>query len=353
MNLITREDIQEGKPFILKWNNDVVNTGSYNPAWKNPGQADQFFVEMDNKTSILNEARMIIMDAMEYDISYLRVKARLQYMGKRSATASLKNKQLTDDYLTDISETVPAFYKNSLNAVPFSCFTWTPKTFLLQNIEKASFLPKMEQLLSERAGASAEAIGMYGIKSGSPSSQDGMEFLDGVFKQMKTVESNYSTAHATDPQAPMGYYNDINTNAPLIPQLKKMLTQFSIQKGNRTNAKFYVSNLIYGLLVEEADNRETAVGDSLFFDGTALRIWNTPIVVADFLDVPENDYGEQIMLADPDSIVFGFLDQITSENSYEHTHKAYLSSVDVYFDVLVLWNKDVLCAEVVDTPIGD
>ena len=48
MNLITREDIQEGKPFILKWNNDVVNTGSYNPAWKNPGQADQFFVEMDN-----------------------------------------------------------------------------------------------------------------------------------------------------------------------------------------------------------------------------------------------------------------------------------------------------------------
>ena len=353
MNMITKQDINEGKPFILKWNNDVVNTGNYNPAWKNPGQADNFFVELDNNTTILNESRMIIMDSMQYDISYLRVKARLQYMGKRSGASGVKDKQLTDDYTTDISETVPAFYKNSLNAVPFSCFTWTPKTFLLQNIEKASFLPKMEQLLSERAGSSAEAIGMYGIKSNSPSSQDGMEYLDGIFQQAKNVASAYPTAHATDPQAPMGYFDDINTNKPLIPQLKKMLTQFSIQKGNRTNAKFYVSNLIYGLLVEEADARETVEGDRLFFDGMALRIWNTPIVVADFLDVPENNFGEQILLADPDSIVFGFLDQITSENSYEHSHKAYLSSVDVYFDTLILWNKDVLVAEVVDTPIGD
>ena len=357
MNIITREDIDlHNKDFTLKWNNDVVNTGSYNPAWKNPGQADDFFVHVDNQTSIINECRMIIMDSIEYDISYLRVKARLQYMGKRTGNASVKDKQLTADYTTDITEAVPEFSKSTLNAVPFSCFTWTPKTFLLQNIEKASFLPKMEALLAERAGYSAEQIGMYGKKSGSPTSQDGMEYLDGIFKQAQDIHTAYETAVSggtASPQDPMGYYTDINTNAPLIPQFKKMLTQFSIQKGNRTQAKFYVSNLIYGLLVEEADARETSEGDRLFFNGGELRIWNTAITVADFLDVPENDFGEQVLLCDPDSLVFGFLDQITSENSYEHTQKAYLSSVDVYFDVLILWNKDILVAEVVSTPIGE
>lgn len=354
MDLINKDTIRNNEDFILKWANDVAKQdGAYSPTWKNPSEADSFLVNIENQTSIINECRMIVMDAMQYDVSYLRVKARLQYMGKR--TGGNKGKQLTSDYLTDISETVPSFSKNSLLAVPFSCFTWTPKTFLLQNIEKANFLPLMEGLLAERAGYSAEQIGMYGIKANSPSSQDGLEYLDGVFKQMTDVRTAYDTAVSggtAKPDDPQGYYTDINTNAPLIPQLKKMLTQYSIQKGNRSNAKFYVSNLMYGLLVEEADARETQAGDRLFFDGGELRIWNTPIVVAEFLDDPQGDYGEQIMLADPDSIVFGFLDEITSENSYEHTQKSYLSSVDVFFDVLVLWNKDVLCAEVVSTPIG-
>lgn len=354
MNVITKEDIRDNQPFILKWANDVdKRDGVYNPTWKNPSEADSFLVNIENQTSIINECRMIVMDSMQYDISYLRVRARLQYMGKRSGAN--KGKQLTSDYTTDITEAVPEFSKNSLFAVPFSCFTWTPKTFLLQNIEKANFLPLMESLLSERAGYSAEQIGMYGVKKPSPTSQDGMEYLDGIFKQAQDVRTAYDAAVSggtASPQDPQGYYDDINTNAPLIPQLKKMLTQFSIQKGNRSQAKFYVSNLIYGLLVEEADARQTQAGDTLFFNGGELRIWNTVIQVADFLDDPQGDYGEQILLADPDSIVFGFLDQITSENSYEHTQKSYLSSVDVFFDVLILWNKDVLVAEVVSTPIG-
>lgn len=353
MNVITKENIQNNEDFILKWANDVdKQDGVYNPTWKNPSEADSFLVNIENQTSIINECRMIVMDSMQYDISYLRVKARLQYMGKRSGAT--KGKQLTSDYTTDITEAVPEFSKNSLFAVPFSCFTWTPKTFLLQNIEKANFLPMMESLLAERAGYSAEQIGMYGIKKASPTSQDGLEYLDGIFKQAQDIKDAYDDAvkaKTASPQDPQGYYTDIDPTKPLIPQFKKMLTQYSIQKGNRSAAKFYVSNLIYGLLVEEADARETQEGDRLFFNGGELRIWNTVIQVADFMDDPQGDFGEQVLLADPDSIVFGFLDQITSENSYEHTQKSYLSSVDVFFDVLILWNKDVLVAKV-KTPNG-
>ena len=354
MSIITKENIKNNEPFILKWANDVAKQdGAYSPTWKNPTEADSFLVHIDNQTSIINDARFIVMDSMQYDISYLRVKARLQYMGKR--TGAKAGKQLTSDYTTDITETVPEFNKSSLFAVPFRCFTWTPKTFLLQNIEKADFLPQMEALLAERAGTSAEAIGMYGIKKASPTGQDGMEYLDGIFKQAQDIKDAYDTAvtaGTASPQDPQGYYTDIDSTKPYIPQLQKMLPQFSIQKGNRSSAVFYVSNLIYGLLTQEAGERETQAGDALYFNGNQLTIWNTPIKVADFLDTPENDYGEQILLCDPSSIVFGFLDEITSENSYEHENKSYLSSVDVFFDTLILWNKDVLVAKVT-TPSED
>lgn len=351
--LITRQDIENNMPFIMKWANDVTKRdGVENPSWKNPTEADNFLVHLDNQTSIINDARFIVMDAMQYDISYLRVKARLQYMGKRSGANA--GKQLTTDYTTDITETVPEFSKSSLVAVPFSAFTYTPKTFLLQNIEKADFLNQMEALLAERAGASAEAIGLYGKKVASPTSQDGMEYLDGFLKQAEDIREAYDdiSDETEKKQAPMGYYADIDATEPYIPQLQMMLTQFSIQKGNRSKAVFYVSNMIYGLLTQEAGNgRETQQGDALYFNGAELTIWNTPIRVAEVLDTPENSYGETIILCNPESLVFGFLDQITSENTYEHSVKSYLSSVDVFFDTLILWNKDVLMASVV-TPSG-
>lgn len=356
MQLVNKETILNNEDFILKWANDVAKrNGAYSPTWKNPSEADSFLVNIENQTSIINDCRMIIMDSMQHDISYLRVRARLQYMGRN--TGDYAGTQLTTQYTTALSEEVPSFSKSSLFAVPFSCFTWTPKTFLVQNIEKENFLPLMESLLAERAGYSAEQIGMYGKVVSSPSDHDGVKFLNGIFQQLTDIRTAYDaavTAETAGPQDPQGYYEDIDITAPLIPQLKKMLTQFSVQKGNRSQAKFYVSNLIYGLLVEEADARQTQAGDTLFFNGGELRIWNTLIQAADFLDDPQGAFSEdeQILLADPDSIVFGFLDEITSENSYVHQNKSYLSSVDVFFDVLILWDKDVLAAKVV-TPSGD
>lgn len=58
-------------------------------------------------------------------------------------------------------------------------------------------------------------------------------------------------------------------------------------------------------------------------------------------------------MADPDSIVFGFLSEITSENEYKLEYKSYLSTVDVYFDVLLLYHKDALSAKVINIPSGD
>lgn len=352
VEVVTRETIEKNLPFIMKWSkNPRTDGGAINPGWKQQTEIDRFLELVENTPSILNDARFITMDSIQHDISYLRVKARLQSMKKLSGPN--KGAPLQKDYTEDLDEVVPEFSRNSLNAEPFSIFTYTSKLFLKENIEKESFLPHIESILAERAGLSAENIGMYGIKNDNTTSQDGVHRLDGVFKQLQDIATLYENAKSTDRRAPMGYYSDIDCSKELVPQVKKMITQFSKQKGKRNRAKIYVSTEFEGLLIEEADERPTDAGDNLYFKDEALFLWGVPIVQADFLDEPDNGFGEQILMADPDSIVFGFLSEIESENDYELSAKAYLSTVDVYFDVLILYNKDVLAAKITNIPSGE
>lgn len=349
VKVVTRETIEKNLPFILKWSkNPKDNGGAINPGWKQQTEIDRFLELVENTPSILNDARFIQMESIEHDISYLRVKARLQSMKK--LTGDNKGAPLQKDYTTALDEVVPEFSRTKLEAEPFSIFTYTSKLFLKTNIEKESFLPHIEAILAERAGYSAENIGMYGIKNENTTNPDGVHQIDGVFKQLENIAETYESFVANDRKAPMGYFNDIDATKPLVPQVKKMITQFSKQKGKRANAKIYVSTEFEGLLIEEADERPTEKGDNLYFNNGQLTLWGVPISQADFLDEPDNGYGEQILMADPDSIVFGFLNEIESENDYELSAKAYLSTVDVYFDVLILYNKDVLAAKIINIP---
>ena len=350
VNIVDSKTIEDNLPFILKWSkNPRGNGGAINPGWKQQTEIDRFLELVENTPSILNDARFIQMDSIEHDVSYLRVKARLQSMKKLSGEN--KGAPLQKDYTTDLDETVPEFSRNKLEAEPFSIFTYTSKLFLKTNIEKESFLPHMESILAERAGFSAENIGMYGIKDDNTNSTDGVHQINGVFKQLQDIASTYETNVANDRRAPMGYFPDIDASNNLVKQIKRMITQFTKQKGKRSKAKIYVSTELEGLLIEEADQRPTQRGDNLYFDDNGqLTLWGVPISQADFLDEPDNGFEEQILMADPDSIVFGFLNEIESENDYELSAKAYLSTVDVYFDVLILYNKDVLAAKIINIP---
>jgi len=347
-NIITQDDIINGKPFVLKWDSNPGSAGAWNPGWKQQTEADSFLELVENRPSIMNDARFITMESIEHDISYMRMDVDLQSMKQLSGANA--GSQLTDDY-TSLDETVPQFSRTKLVAEPFSAFSYTAKNFLIANIEKATFLPHMEQMLAERVGYSAEQISIYGIKKAVSPTKSGFDHVNGLLQQCADIKDYYDSHVASNPQTPMGMFTDIDTTSKIVSQLKKMLSQYALQKGNRTNAKFYVSSIMEGRLMEEADTRQTEEGDKIYFNGEQLFIWGVPVVVADVLDNPKNSYNEHIILANPDSIVYGFLEDITSENSYEHEKKAYLSSVDVWFDVLILYDKDVLCAEV-PTPNG-
>ena len=339
--IIKKADIQNNVPFVLKWSKVPGTAGVYNPGWKQQTEADKFLELIENTPTIMNDARFITMDSLQHDISYLRMDVELESMEVLSGDATGSQSDQSN-----ITDTEPQFSRSSLEARGYTAKTWTTKTWLLANIEKESFLPHIEQILAERAGYSAELLSIYGIRKASSRTKKGYDHIDGLLKQCEDINTDYQTAVLTNPQAPMGTYTDIDLSEALIPQLKKMIAQFSKQQGNRANAKFYVSSTMEGRLMEEADARETVEGDRIYFKGDQLYIWGVPITVANFLDTPKNSYNEQVILANPDSIVYGFLEDITSENEYSVDKKAYLSTVDVFFDVLILYAKDVLCAEV-------
>ena len=126
VKVVTRETIEKNLPFILKWSkNPRDNGGAINPGWKQQTEIDRFLELVENTPSILNDARFIQMESIEHDISYLRVKARLQSMKK--LTGDNKGAPLQKDYTTDLDETVPEFSRSKLEAEPFSIFTYTSK----------------------------------------------------------------------------------------------------------------------------------------------------------------------------------------------------------------------------------
>ena len=363
--LITRDDIEAGKPFIMKWSRKPTDSnGAYNPGWKQQLEADRFLELIENRPSIMNDSRFMPMDAIEYDVSYMTVDVELQSM-KQLAGATTPGAQIDD--INGLAETVPAFSRTKLVAEPFTAYTYTAKTFLKENIEKEAFLTHIETVLAERAGYSAELIGMFGKKAGASATASGFDHIDGLFQQLQDIKDLYDAAVSggtAKKQDPQGFYTDIDTTKPLVKQMKKMIGQFTTQKGKRAAAKFYVSSTMEADLILEADERPTDKGDNLYFQDGELMLWGVPIVAADFLDDIRNGWADTpaaeaetltvddlVLLANPDSICFGFLAELESENSYEHQKKAYLSSVDIYYDVLLLLNKDALAARVV-TPIS-
>lgn len=355
--LITKEDIDAGKPFIMKWSRKPTdNDGAYNPGWKQQMESDRFLELIENRPSIMNDARFIPMDSIEYDVSYLNMEVDLQSM--RALSGDNAGAQI--DNINNLEESVPAFSRTKLVAEPFTAYTYTAKTFLKENIEKESFLTHIETILAERAGYSAELIGMYGKKKTVGATTSGYDHIDGLFTQLEAVKAIYDEAkeeNKAKPFDPIGEYSNINKKDALVPQFKKMIAQFQKQKGKRASAKIYVSSTTEADLILEADERPTEKGDNLYFQDGQLTLWGVPIEAADFLDdvrngwigtkVEEGTVTDLTLIANPDSIVFGFLSEMESENTYEHQKKSYLSSVDIYYDVLLLLNKDALFARVV------
>ena len=360
---ITKEDIEANRPVIVKWAKTIQESGVATDGVM-AGQATEFIARMEDESELLSQLRFIDGDGETQDIQQLRVRANLMNMMKLSG-ATGAGTQI--DNLSSVAETTPSILKQTLVAQPFTAYTYIPKTFLKVNIEHEGFISKYESLLIPSVAFSAEQIAIFG--KNTQSDAYGIHALDGILDQLDDVAtaSVDTTTHELKAEHPLGkygYYDDTTSghepawtpiNAgdgyDIIPQLDKMLQDYTKQGGKRKEAKIYVSSKIEAMLIAEASKRETDGGDRLFFNDIGnLILRGREVVQLDALDKPVNGYGDIILIANPDSIAYYPVMDIESESAYVIEKKAYLTSVDVMFDVGIIFAEDVLYADVDYSP---
>lgn len=333
--------IKETDKFVVKWGGaSYTGTDENNkmsPGWMLETQEDSLLVRLDEQTSIMKDSTFIKMDARQHAIDYLFVRPTLQPMSN--------NGGLFNAELSTLTETIPKFARRELDAKPYVAYTYTPKQFIWENVEKEAFLGQYESLLAEACGVSAEAVAMYADK-------DNGDTIDGLFKQLKMISQE------TDEEAirenGKGFYGVVDrtpATGTLVGQIMDFITAFIDQNGNIDNAVIYTSVMTRGTILKETAQRQTDLGDTVYINGNDITIFGVPVKTASFLSRPMNGQGEKILICDPKSIVFGFVSQIESESTYEHSRKAYLSSIDLEMDIGMIYPVDVLYADIQDGAI--
>ena len=347
--MITKQDIDANKPVIVKWDKALLNTNGQVTEGVLAGQAEEFITRIEEESELLSELRYLEMDGETLDIQGLRVRAKLKNMNK--LTGSSKGAQIDD--ITLLDETTPDILKTTLKAQPFTAYTTIPKTFLKTNIEKEGFIGKYESLLIPSCAFSAEQIAVFGKIPSTSQTAEGTEALNGILAQLDDVKTNYTSASSTDPKVPMGKFTDINATTPVLTQIDEMLNQYTKQRGKRKLAKIFVSSRMESLMIAEASKRETDGGDRLLFNDVGNMMFRgREVVQLDVLDNPVNDYGDVVLIANPDSIAYGPVMEAESESQYDIKMKSYITSVDFMFDVAVIYAEDVLYAKVDYSPSG-
>jgi len=352
--MITKEHIDANKPVIVKWAKPLTNSGVATDGVL-AGQADEFITRLEEESELLGNLRYIEMDGETQDIQALRVKANLMNMNK------LTGGYPQIDKLSDVTETEPILLKQTLVAQPFTAYTYIPKTFLKTNVEHEGFISKYESLLVPHCAFSAEQIAIFG--KDTKADAKGIHALSGILDQLDTVATASITSHALNgnPLGKYGYkyassqdtWEAINAGAgyEIIPQIDAMLGAYTAQGGKRKEANIYVSSKLESALISEAAKRETDGGDRLFFnDNGNLVLRGREVIQLDALDNPVNGYSDVVLIANPDSIAYGPVMEMESEAAYIIERKSYLTSVDIMFDVGIIFAEDVLYADVSYTP---
>lgn len=333
--------IKETDKFVVKWGGaSYTGTDENNkmsPGWMLETQEDSLLVRLDEQTSIMKDSTFIKMDARQHAIDYLFVRPTLQPMSN--------NGGLFNAELSTLTETIPKFARRELDAKPYVAYTYTPKQFIWENVEKEAFLGQYESLLAEACGVSAEAVAMYANK-------DNGDTIDGLFKQLKMISQE--TDEEVIRENGKGFYGVVDrtpATGTLVGQIMDFITAFIDQNGNIDNAVIYTSVMTRGTILKETAQRQTDLGDTVYINGNDITIFGVPVKTASFLSRPMNGQGEKILICDPKSIVFGFVSQIESESTYEHSRKAYLSSIDLEMDIGMIYPVDVLYADIQDGAI--
>ena len=357
---ITKEKLKNGTPMILRWSGSPYPNDSVyatNAGWRLPETMDTFFTRIDEKTSIIKDARLIRMNELDLDLQYLRTNMELQDLRRIQGYADdadyIPRSQIQD--ITAFDESTPKFLKNSLHVTRGVAYTEVAETFIDENLEKSNFLSKSGSLYMQQLGLDIEKVGLMARANPTrPNRRSMMDSMDGIFQQLKDVDARYETG--TD--NPKGFGSAFSLgNGSVIKQVMDKIDEFMAQNGNLNGAKFYVSKVLNNRILREVTTRETDWADHVLRDGYNMSILGVPIVVVDCLnplsDPRKRNYWNHLaLLAEPTSMIWGVYKDIESKTSYQHRYLNYLTTWQVAFDTGILWEQDLLAFDVLDEATG-
>ena len=366
---ITVNDLKKGMPMVIRWGGltpypqDPESEYAINPGWRLPDKYDYFFTRLDEDTSIIKDTTIVPMAELDKDISYLKtdididdIRALKDYPADANR---VPGEQIQDIY--EFTEAVPKFEKTALHVKRGVAFTEVAETFIDENLEKEHFLQTTGDLYMRQLGLALEKKVMYSRYAPSrPNGRNIFDSLNGVFQQLKYVGENYEVG--TDQPKGFGSAFSIG-NGSIVKQFMEKIEEYEYQNGKDDYNVFYVSKVLYNKVLQEITTRETDYGDQVLRKGGEITIFDTPLRKVDFLnpylDPQKRNYWDHLaLLTDASSIAVGIYNGddpsnvIKSRTTYEHKTLNYLTSWQLAFDTLLLWQEDVLAFDVITGETG-
>ena len=338
--------------FIHKWDSPLDANGKVVDGVKLPTEAEKFITEVTQASTILDNSRVIPIKGLEYDLNYMDVDVDWQDM--RATTGG----QITN--VSQVAGATPSFKRRNLVLHPVIAYSRTPWVTVQENVEGDQFLSTYRQLIAEKLGYKLSLISVYGKYTASPATRSAMYTMDGLLKKLQDTKDN--TTERTTGRDPQGIYCGYGSTGTTISpidfsvasgtgdaadQLNNMIAQYGLQKGKKQNAAFYVSTQVESKLSQLAGKRQTAGGDSIYFEGGILKVWGRPVIIADELDDYTNGFNEHIIFGDLNSFAMGMgKDYIETQADFNIRDQMYDEVTRARVDFQVVNDKDILAAEV-------
>jgi hypothetical protein len=278
---------------------DLISTGGY----LNPMQANTFIRMLIDQPTLLNEIRVVPMNAPVMEINKIGFTSRILRVAPASGTAldaADRSKPVTDKITLTTKEIIAEVH--------------IPYDVLEDNIERGRLEDTIMALIAERASLDLEEL----LLLGDTTSADAyLALVDGVLAQ--------ATSHVVDYSASMPQITKTVFKAGIKAMPNKYLR-------NRPALRFYTSPDAHVEYIDSLANRETSLGDTRITDRRfypAQEVaYGVPVVPAALM--PDENY----LFTWPKNLIMGIQRQIMIESDRDIRARVLIVVLTLRVDML-------------------
>jgi hypothetical protein len=278
----------------------------------NPEQANMFIDMIQETPTILNQARVVPMNAPSMKINRLGFGSRIMAAAPQGASPYADDDGTNDRYLAAASRSAPTTSQIVLNTVEAMAEVHLPYEVLEDNIEGQSFEEHVMRLIAQRAAEDFEELGLEGDTN---SGDTYLKLIDGL---LVTATSNVVN------NASAGISPDV-FEAGLLAMPQKYLR-------NRSSLRNFIPVAEEIKYRANVAKRATGYGDSALQEGGGLVAYGVPVEGAPLMPAATG------LLTYPQNILFGIQRQIQIETEKDIRARALVIVLTARVDIL--WDDE-------------